>query len=70
MSCHVMTHEERQLLDEAMIQTYNQKGITHNNESLPDPEAPGSEDRHVRVLVDTGIEDVHDDQRIVVLVHP
>ena len=35
-----MTHEERQLLDEALIQTYNQKGITHNNESLPDPEAP------------------------------
>ena len=30
-----MTHEERQLLDEALIQTYNQKGITHNNESLP-----------------------------------
>ncbi len=35
-----MTHEERQLLDEALIQTYNQKGITHNNESLPDPEHP------------------------------
>ncbi len=35
-----MTHEERQLLDEALIQTYNQKGITHNNESLPDPEDP------------------------------
>lgn len=29
-----MNHEERQLLDEALIQTYNQKGITHNNESL------------------------------------
>ncbi len=36
-----MTHEERQLLDESLIQTYNQKGITHNNESLPDPEDPG-----------------------------
>ena len=35
-----MTHEERQLLDEALIQTYNQKGITHNNESLPDPDCP------------------------------
>lgn len=35
-----MTHEERQLLDEALIQTYNQKGITHNNESLPDPDYP------------------------------
>ena len=32
-----MTHEERQLLDEALIQTYNKKGITHNNESLYDP---------------------------------
>ena len=35
-----MTHEERQLLDEALIQTYNQKGITHNNDSLPDPDYP------------------------------
>lgn len=35
-----MTHEERQLLDEALIQTYKQKGITHNNESLYDPEQP------------------------------
>lgn len=35
-----MTHEERQLLDEALIQTYKQKGITHNNESLYDPEHP------------------------------
>ena len=35
-----MTHEERQLLDETLIQTYNQKGITHNNESLPDPDCP------------------------------
>lgn len=32
-----MTHEERQLLDEALIQTYKQKGITHNNDSLYDP---------------------------------
>ncbi len=36
-----MNHEERQLLDEALIQTYNRKGITHNNESLYDPEHPG-----------------------------
>lgn len=35
-----MTHEERQLLDEALIQTYNKKGITHNNESLYDPKNP------------------------------
>ena len=31
-----MTHEERQLLDEALIQTYAEKGITHQNESLQD----------------------------------
>lgn len=29
-----MSHEERQLLDEAMIKTYALKGITHQNESL------------------------------------
>lgn len=31
-----MSHEERQLLDEAMIKTYALKGITHQNESLYD----------------------------------
>ncbi len=31
-----MTHEERQLLDEALIKTYAGKGITHQNESLYD----------------------------------
>ena len=35
-----MTHEERQLLDEALIKTYAEKGITHNNESLLDPTDP------------------------------
>lgn len=35
-----MSHEEKQLLDEALIQTYNSKGITHNNGSLTDPEDP------------------------------
>lgn len=35
-----ISHEERQLLDEALIQTYNGKGITHKNESLVDPEHP------------------------------
>ena len=29
-----MNYEEKQLLDEAFIKTYYQKGITHNNESL------------------------------------
>lgn len=36
-----MTHEERQLLDEALIRTYNAKGITHDNASLKDPANPG-----------------------------
>lgn len=36
-----MNHEERQLLDEALIKTYNRKGITHDNESLNDPDNPG-----------------------------
>ena len=36
-----MTHEERQLLDEALIHTYNSKGITHDNASLENPDAPG-----------------------------
>lgn len=35
-----MTHEERQLLDESLIHTYNAKGITHDNESLYDPKQP------------------------------
>lgn len=40
-----MNHEERQLLDDALIKTYALKGITHNNETLEDPdnyENPGS----------------------------
>lgn len=36
-----MNHEERQLLDEALIKTYNQKGITHDNDTLEDPNNPG-----------------------------
>ncbi len=35
-----MNHEERQLLDEALIKTYNKKGITHENDSLLDPNNP------------------------------
>ena len=35
-----MTHEERQLLDEALIKTYEEKGITHDNDSLTDPDDP------------------------------
>lgn len=36
-----MTHEERQLLDDALIRTYNVKGITHDNATLENPEHPG-----------------------------
>ncbi len=36
-----MSHEERQLLDDAMIRTYNSLGITHDNASLEDPNRPG-----------------------------
>ena len=35
-----MSHEERQLLDEALIRTYQTKGITHENESLIDNKNP------------------------------
>ncbi|MDR1630772.1 MAG: ATP-binding protein [Oscillospiraceae bacterium] len=35
-----MNHEEKQLLDEALIKTYAAKGITHNNDSLLDPKNP------------------------------
>lgn len=35
-----MSHEERQLLDEAMIKTYSAFGITHENASLVDPKNP------------------------------
>ena len=36
-----MSHEERQLLDDALIRTYARKGITHENSSLDDPDRPG-----------------------------
>ena len=36
-----MSHEERQLLDEALIKAYSKKGITHDNASLEDPQNPG-----------------------------
>ncbi|MCI9264548.1 MAG: PrgI family protein [Oscillospiraceae bacterium] len=35
-----MTHEERQLLDDAMIRTYAKLGITHENSTLDDPTDP------------------------------
>ena len=35
-----MNHEEKQLLDEALIKTYARKGITHKNESLIDQDHP------------------------------
>lgn len=36
-----MTHEEKQLLDEAMVLCYQEKGIIHDNQSLFDPTKPG-----------------------------
>ncbi len=36
-----LTHEEKQLLDEALVTTYNAKGITHDNATLWDPNHPG-----------------------------
>lgn len=36
-----MTYEEKQLLDEALVITYQEKGITHDNQSLEDPGRPG-----------------------------
>ncbi len=36
-----MTHEEKQLLDEALVIAYMEKGITHDNQSLEDPGHPG-----------------------------
>ena len=36
-----MNHEERQLLDDALIRTYAQLGITHDNSTLDDPDYPG-----------------------------
>jgi hypothetical protein len=35
-----MNHEERQLLDDAMIRAYAKKGITHNNDTLCDADNP------------------------------
>ena len=35
-----MSHEEKQLLDETLIRTYAGKGITHENDSLIDPDNP------------------------------
>ena len=35
-----MTHEEKQLLDEALVKTYGLKGITHDNKTLADKADP------------------------------
>jgi hypothetical protein len=49
-----MNHEEKQLLDEALIKTYARKGIPHKNESLLDPEHP---DQYKTMPI---LEDVYD----------
>jgi type IV secretory pathway VirB4 component len=36
-----MSHEEKQLLDDALIRTYAAHGITHGNDSLEDSDHPG-----------------------------
>lgn len=36
-----LSNEERQLLDEAIVTTYRNKGITYDNSSLDDPAHPG-----------------------------
>ena len=36
-----MNHEERQLLDDALIRAYAKLGITHENSTLDDPDRPG-----------------------------
>ena len=36
-----LSNEERQLLDEAIVTTYRNKGITYDNASLDDPARPG-----------------------------
>ena len=36
-----MSYEEKQLLDEALVRTYEKFGITNRNRSLNDPEHPG-----------------------------
>lgn len=46
-----MSHEEKQLLDETLIRTYALKGITHDNESLIDPDDP-SQYREMPLLED------------------
>lgn len=51
-----MNYEERQLLDEAIIKTYERKGITHDNNSLFDPTDP----THTRYKLMPTVGDLHD----------
>ncbi len=46
-----LNHEEKQLLDEALIITYNRKGITHDNDSLLD-ENDNTKFREMPILED------------------
>ena len=43
-----MNHEERQLLDETIIRTYQEFGISHDNDTLLDPNDP--EGKHFRTM--------------------
>lgn len=46
-----ITYEEKELLDEALMETYRKKGITRDNESLIDPEDPANY-REMPILAD------------------
>ena len=46
-----MTHEEKQLLDEALVKTYALKGITHDNKTLADKADPNKY-KEIEVLGD------------------
>lgn len=54
-----MNHEDRQLLDEALIQTYAKKGITHDNFSLLDPHNP-EQYREMPILEDLSLKQISD----------
>ena len=65
-----MTHEERQLLDDALIRTYTAMGITHDNATLEDPEHP-SQYRAMPVLGDLydTLKEVPDTKRLANIIN-
>lgn len=65
-----MTHEERQLLDDALIRTYANLGITHDNATLDDPDDP-SRYRTMPVLGDLydTLKEVPDTRRLANIIN-